>query len=168
MPNASSYQYPPAHRVVQGLRSAKLTTAPALYAKAPKMKGARAKGRTYERTVGRRLKARIASGEIPAELREGQWFLYTDDNGPGYCQTDYYLLCPGFIILIECKLTQNSSAETQMALLYKPILEMVYKVPVVTLQVCKNLRGHPKLRVMDIMDLVKVPRPGLWTWHYLG
>lgn len=155
-------------RVLKGLTSAKITEPPKIYAERPKLKGSRAKGITYERMVGRRLQERINKGEIPAELVSSQWFSFFDSVGPGYCQIDHYLICPGFIILIECKLTQSDSAPDQMDKLYRPILEMIYGVPVVCVQVCKNLRKYPPNAIGDITDLVFKPRRGIHTWHYLG
>lgn len=120
--------------------------------------------------IGRRLSSRIKEGELPAELISGQWFRFEDSRGPGYCQIDHYLICPGFIILIECKLTHTDYALDQMDKLYKIILEHIYQVPVVCVQVCKNLRRdrNPPDLITDISELVFKPRRGLHTWHYIG
>lgn len=100
------------------------------------------------------------------ELIAEQWFSYEDDNGRSICQTDYYLLCDGFILLLECKLTQTDSAIAQMAKLYKPILEHIYEVPVICVQVCKNLRYRPPNAIRDIKQLIDDPRYGIHTWHF--
>lgn len=147
---------------------AKTCEAPTLFSKEPRLKGNRAKGKTYERLVGRRLEQRIAKGEIAGELIKHQWFSYIDSNGHGYCQSDYYIICEGFIVLIECKLTQSDFAGDQMSKLYKPVLEYIYKVPVVCVQVCKALRKNPPNAISDITDLINNPRHGIHTWHYLG
>lgn len=161
-------EYTKSYRQVKELQWAKKCDPPAMFKKPPKCKGARAKGYTYERTVGRRIKARINAGEINGELICNQWFQFEDANGVGLCQTDYFLICPGFIVLIECKLSQSTYAEDQMTKLYEPILRKVYGLPVICLQVFKNVRGHPHNSVLDIMDLIKYPRTGVFTWHYLG
>ena len=101
-------------------------------------------------------------------LYSGQWFAFYDDSGPGYCQIDHYILLPGFIILVECKLTQTEKAEYQMEKLYVPILHKVYGVPVISLQICKNVRYHLRNGIQHITDLIKYPRGGVYTWHYLG
>lgn len=154
-------------RELVDLEWARLVDPPSLYKKPPKLKGVKAKGRTYERTVGRRLKDRCASGELPAQLVSGQWFNFCDANGYGYCQTDYYLICEGFIILLECKLTQTDFAETQMRKLYEPILRKVYGLPVVVVQVFKNIRYHPAAQIKDILDAIEYPRPETLSWHFL-
>lgn len=122
---------------------------------------------SYEKLVGKRLKSRFESGELVGHLVEHQWFHFKDANGYGCCQTDYYIICNGFIVLLECKLTQSDYADDQMAKLYKPILEHIYEVPVVCLQVCKNMRRHPERSVRDVKQLMDAPFYGVYTWHYL-
>lgn len=156
-------------RKIRGLKSARpLSEPPSRFKTSPKLKGSRAKGKTYERLVGRKLKRRIENGELNADLVSERWFAFEDDNGFGYCQIDHYLVCPGFIVLIECKLTQTDSAEDQLKKLYEPILRQVYQCPVITVQVCKNLRRHPANALGDIRDIIEYPRAGLWTWHFIG
>ena len=120
--------------------------------------------------MGRRLKQRKARGDLGDKVTivAGQWFSFTDDVGFGMCQADYYLMYPKFIILLECKLTQNDGAAEQMTKLYMPILKMIYGLPVIPVQVCKNLRYNPPDLLADISSLIKAPRHGVWTWHYLA
>ena len=156
------------YRKIQKLEWAKLAKAPPKFEKPPKCKGARAKGYTYERTVGRRLKERIIAGEINAKLVSNQWFAFEDSLGAGFCQTDHYLICDGFIVLIECKLSQSSYADDQMTKLYEPVLRAVYGLPVVCVQVFKNVRAYPKNSIMDILEIIKFPKAGVHNWHFLG
>lgn len=149
-----------------GLKEARLTEAPSLYSKSPKLKGSRAKGKIYERAIARRLKRLIDEGKIPAELRTNQWFSFEDANGFGYCQTDHYLLLPGFIVLIECKLTQSDQAEDQLDKLYRPILEKIYGVPVVCVHCFKNMRRHPANRIDEIEEIIFKPKRGIWNLHW--
>lgn len=154
-------------RKIQNLKSArKLQEPPVRFQKKRRLKGSKAKGLTYERTVGRRLAKRIEKEQLPAELVSGQWFAFEDSNGYGCCQIDHYLICPGFIIILECKLTQTDSAEPQLRELYEPIIREVYKCPVMVIQVCKNLRHHPAHTLLDIREAIYKPRPEMWTWHF--
>lgn len=146
---------------------ASLSQPPTRYKKAPKLKGSRAKGLTYERAVGRRLIRRIDAGDLRAELVSNQWFRFVDKNGKGFCQTDHYLICGDFIILIECKLTQNKFAKNQMLKLYKPVLEHIYEVPIICVQVFKNVRAKMTNRIADISDLMTNPVPNIYSWHYI-
>lgn len=162
------------YRVIAGLKEAEtMHQAPAAFRKSPKLKGCRAKGKTYERTVGRKLANRIKNGllnfgsDMPT-IHSEQWFYFRDMNGSGYCQTDHYLKYENFIVLLECKLTQSNDAIKQMALLYRPVLEHIYGLPVIPVQVCKNLRYNPPNLIVDIEDLLAEPKIQLWTWHYLA
>lgn len=134
--------------------------------KPKKLKGARAKGKTYERKVGKKLAYR--ADKLNIELRSQEWIEYEDTNGYGYCQPDYYFICNGFIILAECKLTYTEQAFNQMTQLYMPVLKHIYKVPVIPVQVFKNLRCHLPNMVRDITDIYDKPKHGLWNWHYLA
>lgn len=133
--------------------------------------------------MGRRLKQRIDRVELPTatqvapsplpwdgvELISHQWFSFNDSNGGGCCEADHYLIHPrGFIILLECKLTQTDSAIDQMVKLYVPVLKEIYGMPVIPVQVCKNMRYQPDNLITDIEVLLKEPRMAVWTWHYLA
>lgn len=156
-------------RRITNLKSArKLSEPPSRFKTKPKLKGCRAKGITYEKLVGRRLTRRIENGDFVAELVSGQWFAFEDDFGFGFCQVDYYLICPGFIVLLEAKLTQTQSAEEQLQYLYAPVLRHIYQIPVVMVQVCKNLVQHPKQMLGDISEIINRPQSGIWTWHFIG
>ncbi len=123
---------------------------------------------TYERSVGRKLKRRISLERFDADLVQGQWYSFTDENGFGCCQTDIELHFPAHIILLEVKLTQTRHAEGQMLDLYLPVLKEVHGKPVIPVQVCKNMRHKADLALRDIEDLIAKPEMKLWTWHYLA
>jgi len=125
---------------------------------------------TYERTVGKRLQRRIEEGDLEGKLMPAQWFRFEDENGRGYCQTDYYIICAGFIVLLECKLTQTQMAEGQMTELYVPILKHIYECPIICVQVFKNVRHKISNRLSDISILTEEPnhpKTGVWNWHYI-
>lgn len=125
------------------------------------------KGLTYERKVARLLKRLNAEGELPGELYLSQWIAYEDKNGQGFAQVDAFLVRDDLILLVEVKLTQTDYAKGQMLKLYLPLLKKIYQRPVVCLQVCKNLRRVPENK-STALELVKNPKPGVWTWHWLG
>lgn len=151
------------HRVISGLVSASECAVPhSAWDKAKKAaKGSRAKGHGFERTVGRYFRDKGWG------VKEGQWFSFLDRAGPGHAQPDYIVELPGHLLLVEAKLTQTETAFLQMSQLYVPILEHVYKLPVITLQACRGLRYTPHaLRTPE--ELWAQPEFGNFTWHYLG
>lgn len=130
------------------------------------LKGSRAKGKTYERKVGKQLRKR--ADKLKVDLHPQEWIEYEDANGYGYCQPDYYLVCDGFILLAECKLTQTDSAFNQMTKLYMPVLKYMYDMPIIPIQIFKNIKRHTPNLIKDITELYNKPKHGLWNWHYLG
>lgn len=150
------------HQIV-GLRNAKILKNSPWGKGSPKLKGARAKGKTYERTIFRLLKRALAPD---VELYYNLWIGYTDSQGTSYCQPDIFLVLPGWILLLECKLTQTEEAERQLQGLYKPVLEWIFHKPVVTVQVCKNLRYKPKNEIQSLREANQVGI--LYTYHCPG
>lgn len=134
--------------------------------KSKKLKGARARGKTYERKVGKQLAKRAE--KLSVDLKSQEWLEFTDANGYGYCQPDFYFVCDGFVILVECKLTQTQTAFDQMTKLYMPVLKHIYAMPIIPVQVFKNIKRHTPNLIKDITDLYDEPKHGLWNWHYLG
>src|SRR3982750_976997 len=93
-------------RIVKNLRSAQMITdPPSMFSKQPKLRGAKGKGLTYERHVGRTLKRWAAAGQLHGDIRLGQWFSFHDENGHGYCQTDILVVTSSLVFILECKLT---------------------------------------------------------------
>lgn len=126
------------------------------------------RGRAYERKTGRVLRRMIKDGELSGVLHLGQWFLFSDQNGTGWAQADAYLVMKDKILLMECKLTQNDTAVAQMISLYLPILRYIYDLPVLCLQVCRNLHYVPSKFVESPQELIDNPGPGAYTWNLLG
>lgn len=153
----------PYHRI-QGLRSCKILKNSPWAGKQPRLKGARAKGKTYERTILRQLKRHFSE---PEAIHYNEWIGYTDSSGTNFCQPDIYILLPSYILLLEIKLTQTENAEVQLRDLYRPLLEALYPGrPVVMVQVCKNLRYRPRNEIQALRE-AKVPGL-LYTYHCLG
>lgn len=135
------------------------------------LKGSKGAGIRYEKKVVKRIKERCDSpraNDISARVYPGQWISFEDAAGIGYAQPDCYLICLGFILLLECKLTYTDYAWEQLTGLYMPLLKDIYEVPVVPIQVCKNLVNHVPNMIKDIRDLYFKPKHGMWTWHYLA
>lgn len=161
-PSPSSILPSPSCHIIKGLRSAYLT-AESPFKKEPKLKGAPAKGKTYERWVIRKLK-----NKLPAEMFfPSQWIRYEDASGWHYAQPDIFILLPAKILLLEIKRTQTLEAHYQLRGLYKPLLNFLYPdKKVVCVQICKNLRLRPK---NEIGCLAEAANPEiLYTYHCPG
>ncbi len=122
-----------------------------------RLRGSRAKGKTYERKFGRFLPG--ASG---CEVFSGQWIHFRDKNGTGYAQPDYFITLPNRIQLFECKLGQDPSAWPQMRQLYAPLLEAALGKPVDCILVCYHLRNDDGGIIREYREV----RDGA-TWHWL-
>ncbi len=133
------------------------------------------RGLAYERVVGRTLKRLITGGELLGELHLQQWILFADAGGVQWARPDAYIRLPSKsqfsshrfdgILLIEVKLTQSDSATHQLLGLYLPLLRRIYNVPILCLQVCKNLRYVPSKLIERPAELIEHPGPGVFTWH---
>lgn len=152
-------------RRVRGLRWAQLQVKSPFPPSAPRASALK-RGLAFEKLVGRRLLRMVDSGELFGHLCLGQWIVFADHLGLSHAQPDIYLLTPKLVLLMECKLTQSDGAEDQMKLLYVPLLKHLYELPVVCLQVCKNLRYVPKRLVNGPEDLLDRARPKMHTWHF--
>lgn len=153
------------HNVVRlPLKEAELLSyRPSAIPKPKRMKGSRAKGKTYERAFGR-----WAKREHWPDLISGQWIYYQDTTGVHYAQPDHYVALEDKILLFECKLTQRRTAETQLELLYAPLLIHIFSRPVICVQVCKVLRLPPVQEIRGPEDLEHIVPKGPLTWHWLN
>lgn len=128
-----------------------------------RLRGARARGLAYERKVGRHLEQLLAQGQLHGRLFSGQWLYFEDDGGPGHAQPDHFIVRPDSVLLLECKLTQTDLAWEQVEGLYSPLLKHLFNLPVVGVQVCRNLRRADSSLVHSPAGL----RHGS-TWHWIG
>ncbi len=124
-----------------------------------RVRGAKAKGLAYERKFGKYLETQRLGGK----LFPHQWFGFIDANGEGIAQSDYFIRRRDEILLFECKLTQCDLAWDQLNHLYRPLLEMLFGLPVWSVLVCKNLREVPEGLITNLEDA----RDGT-TFHWLG
>ncbi len=131
------------------------------------------KGLAYEKRVGKVLQRMIRDGELEGDLHLQQWLLFADSSGVQWARPDAYLRPPQVagshttkpLLLIEAKLTQTDSATAQLLGLYLPLLRQIYNVPILCLQVCKNLRYVPRKFIEHPLELLNNPGPGVYTWQ---
>ena len=129
-----------------------------------KLKGARAKGKTFERTVARHL-SRVMMYEHPEiAVIHNQWIEYIQENKVHYCQPDILLISPDKVIIIETKLTQSLCANDQLFYLYAPLIKRLYPdKKVFCIMLCKNVKIAPKYEVRKIVDIFNLPFGNLYT-----
>lgn len=150
------------HRVV-GLQTAVITTENP-WRREPKLKGSAAKGKTYERTIIRRLEA-----QVPNLLHASEWIRYKDASQSGwrFAQPDAYILCDGWLWLLEIKRTQTSLAGAQMRYLYEPLLRFLYPgKKIIKVQVCKNIRTVPENEITSLREAQS--EDVIYTYHCPG
>jgi hypothetical protein len=124
-------------------------------------RGAKALGVKYEKAL---------AGALPG-WKHGQWFQFKDINGYGYCQVDLMIELEACVIVLEAKHTWVASGHRQITELYKPVLEKVYKKPVIGILVCKNLTGQtPQGGIVGGLGeaLSRVEKIGPVVWQWLG
>ena len=130
-----------------------------------KLRGSKAKGISFEHHAGRELLREFG----PSRVFLDQWITYYDQGGLGFACIDAYVLGDRAVLLLEAKLTQQDHAWRQMETRYVPLLKHIYKLPVCTLQVCKNLvRKIEPGFARTPRTLFESPEEGRFTWHYLG
>jgi hypothetical protein len=132
-----------------------LETRPTYIPKAPRPAGRKGLGLTYERRIGKVLRAWWP------ELQSGTWFEWPG----GCCQVDHFVVLSSVVLLFECKLKETDAAWPQIEK-YRKVLESYFGRPVVGIQVCKyltfgkRLTLHPKL-------VVGCPGQN-FVWHHLA
>jgi hypothetical protein len=134
-------------------RCGRLPCRPTFIPKA-RLRGVRARGITFERKVGKVLRALFPF------VTSGEWFEYHDARRSGVCQIDHYCLLPDRIILVECKLSESDEAWGQMKDLYAPILQKLWDLPVARVQATRHLRSGRNL-LGDVRE-AKPGREALW------
>lgn len=154
---------PSYHHFIRDLKSAFFTKESPWGQKSPKLKGSCAKGKTYERTVWRKLCKVLP----PEAVHYNRWIRFEDASGRHYAQPDIFILTESRIFLLECKLTQTEEAEFQLLYLYKPLLERLFpSKEVLCIQVCKNIRYRPANEITHLLGAVDPTK--VYTYHYLG
>lgn len=124
----------------------RLTQQPS-FTKNQKPKGVRAKGVRFEKRCYEALVKMYPDWEVI----HGQWFLYdTPEKKDNLCQTDIILLKKTgqtikSAIVVECKLSVRPIlAKEKLLSLYAPIVDQLYGVKSIPLQLCKHLKKGTK------------------------
>ena len=137
---------------------------PSIALKKRKRSQAQRRGLRYQKVVGRWFRRQAIEGDLYLD----QWIEFADEDGRGYAQPDIFIVGSHTILLIECKLTQNSGAGDQLEY-YATLLQYIYpRHQILKLQVCRNLMVLPKLEVTNPFDLLANRQGGIWTWHFIG
>lgn len=148
------------HRIISGLQEAKPCARPS-FATGRRATGTRAQGLAYERAVAKALPGAI----------QGPWFWFRDSGGEGWCSPDLLYVGERAVVVIECKLGDAPLGQSQVAQLYRPVMQQVYAKPVYGLVITKSLA-----RVRDLTGIYtnllgalrhahKIPVPIV---HWLG
>ena len=121
-------------RTIIGLISAAPCLRPSCIPKS-RPRGKKAAGLKYERDLAKGL----------PDGTHGQWFAFVDQKGSGYCQTDIIVDTGLGLAILESKYTWTMVGHQQIARLYKPVAEMIYRKRVFGIVVCKVLtRDTPR------------------------
>jgi len=113
--------------------------------------GSKAKGRAYERAVGRLL--RLYTAELGWELKDHQWIETFD----GWLQPDFVLIAPSeCCLIVECKLTWKDCAGQLRK--YKLALEGM-KLNSTVIVACRNLTAAAPTPFIDFEDATD---QGVW------
>ena len=148
---------------------------PRLASRPQRCRGAKARGRTFERRVLSELSRLLPP---PAQLLPRQWFKYGDEEGVHFAQADCIILVNERCVIVEAKLSNLEMAKAELALLYGPLCARVWDLPQVHLAVCKYWpEGGFKVDSFAKGDgdgvLVLSPEEaceseGFCVWHYVG
>lgn len=119
------------HRIIRPpiLSAAKFLGIPQ-FARNARPRGVKRKGILYEREIEKAL---------PSGWKRGQWLVFHDSAGPGYCQLDFHLECADGVVVMEAKLGWVPEGHSQLELLYRPVVEKIWGKPMIGLVIAKRL-----------------------------
>ncbi|MCF6238468.1 MAG: hypothetical protein L3J79_06610, partial [Candidatus Marinimicrobia bacterium] len=127
--------------------------------KKKRLRGLQAEGMKYQRAVQRYLKRELTRLEVKGKFRCDKWLAFLDANLSGYAQPDCWFETVDVVFCFEIKRSATPAAWSQLELLYRPLLKMLFNKPVVTIQVCKFLRlKHPTSTLSDILHHASAER----------
>jgi len=150
------------HRIIKNVHNANACVRPLflpLRSKIPA--GTKGEGIRYEKKAAKTLATSIS----------GQWFRYSDDYGPGFCQTDLLLLYPDEVYVIECKLSAGWQGRCQLTELYIPVVEVAYMKKTYGIVLAKSLRKEQDLSLVctSLKDAMVMAKEGkIPLLHWLG
>ncbi len=146
------------HRIVEGLKWARACPVRPPYIPKSRPRGVKALGVRYERRLAE------ASGGLA-----GQWFEFEDANGLGCCQTDVIVDLDNVLLVLEAKLSWVPEGHSQIAKLYRPVVEAALVKPVIGIVVVKNLTPGAPRAFGCYDDAIASARTGcLPVLHWLG
>ena len=155
-------------RRIKGLKWAKrLENRPKCLGAPKRVSGAKAAGVRYEKALAKGL---------PKAIEHGVWWEFEDQEGKGFCQTDFLWVRDDFVLVMECKYTWTVEAEEKLWGLYVPVVERALRARIVVpVVVCKRLvpgLARP-IRAM-LAPAIEAsyegasPVSGCAVWHHLG
>lgn len=152
------------HRKVENVVWARMCARPTCIPQARRLRGTKAKGLAYERSLAKALHAALPSAVY------GQWFSYEADGEHGYCQTDFLWHANGQVYLIECKLTNVEQATEQMLDLYLPVLHCAFKTRVRGIIVVRSVHRVPALAtiVRTLNEAIELTKEKVPVLHWIG
>ncbi len=106
------------HRVVKGLKWARLSPEGPFSAGVKRPRGAKRAGLQYERAI---------ANAFGATAKHGQWIAFEDKNGLGWAQPDLLFPKGLELFVLEAKYTWVSEAHSQIGQLYRPLLEAIFE-----------------------------------------
>lgn len=151
------------HRVVKGLRWARLDDCgPGFGPSRPR--GAKRAGVKYEKDLAH---------AFHGAAKHGQWIKFEDQNGIGFAQPDILFPSGEELFVIESKYTWVPEACTQIAFLYKPLLECIYPTAkiwgIVTCKVLTQWGAKQQVVCSNLDDAMVLARTGkMPVLHWIG
>ena len=142
-------------RVIVGLHYAAMCLRPANLPKA-RPKGAKAAGLRYEKAL---------AAAIP-RAEHGQWFEFTDLNGPGHCQMDLLIVGNKRVVILECKLTDVQTGRAQLASCKQTMTVTIQRIPRREHPGPDLIKNQTYRKGLQRAPLVGASGPGIVMSHY--
>lgn len=149
------------HRVIDGLKWAQLDEVGPGFGRS-RPRGRKAAGLRYERELAKALPS----------AKHGQWIRFADRHGLGFAQPDFLIELRDVVVVLETKYTWVAEGHSQIELLYRPLVETIWRKPVIGIVVAKVLT--PDCRQLAVWrSLDEALNAGLGgersgVWHWIG
>lgn len=143
-------------RQVEAVQKALLLPGAPLWVKSSRSRGAKAKGRQFERSFGKRLKRELSTkGAHPWTLLTQPWLRYWENEEVHEVSPDFLLLdeAAGRGAVVETKLTRSVDARLQLLGLYRPLVKWLWpNVEWSYVQAFRNWSGQADVVVADTWE----------------
>lgn len=160
------YSHKPVRRI-SGLISASIAPDQS-WAKARNVRGTAARGLAYERRVLKYLARQQIADGWPCQVIPQPWIRFTDAGGDGLCQSDAILVYADYALVVEIKLRQNDRAKQQLEWLYEPLVEHLFDLPTIGLEIFKYPARRKKNSWVDSpSEIAFGSRTRLYQMHLL-